>query len=279
MENNSKKGIVIGILITVVVIATIYLILSFTNVVNFSSKSNSKDSKNGIVLPNGNSITLDMLIGTYTWSKNYTNEYGNNIKLNVTLVLNADGTATYNASDGASYEATRGTYKLESNKIVYTREYYNYPNQENSKFDDDNNKTEIFEIVNKDTLQNTFNNQVTELKKQENVSLDTLIGTYTWSKNYTNEYGNNVKLNVTLVLNADGTATYNASDGASYEATKGTYKLENNKIVYTREYYNYPNQENSKFDDDNNKTEKFDIIDKNTLQNSFNDQVTELKKQ
>ena len=227
MDKNNKKGIIIGVLITVVIIGAIYLILSLTN-----------DSV----------ITKDMLYGTYKWSKEYTNEYGSNLKLNVTLVLNEDGTATYNAGDGYSAEATKGTYKFENNKIVYTREYYNYPNQENSKFDDDNNKTEFFKVIDKNTLQNTFNDQLTELKKQGNVtsnnnSISKFVGTYKYTYSFTqNDVPEDsgcktINLNATLELKADGTFTYgrgaNCSGG---ESANGTYSINDNKIyLYNQE--------------------------------------------
>ena len=221
-------------------------------------------------------VTDEMLVGVYKWSKTYTNSHGDKINLKVTLVLNDDGTAAYEASDGLAYEATKGTYTFESNKIIYTREYYNYPGQETTPFEEDN-KIEIFEVLGKGILQNTFNDYNTELKKQSKVTKDMLVGTYSWSKTYTNSYGNKINLNVSLVLNSNGTATYEAGDGSAYEATKGTYKYENGKIIYTREYYNYSGQENTPFEE-SNKIEIFEVINGNTLQNTFNDQVTELKK-
>ena len=271
MDKNNTKGIIIGVLISIIIIGAICAILNATNVVSFSSKHNSKNMNDGNAV-----VDIKAFYGTYKWHKYYTNEEGIDIRLNVKLVLNEDGTATYDAGDGYSYEATKGTYKLVDGKFVYTREYYNYENQENGVFDEPN-KTETFEIIDKNTLQNSFNHQTTELKKQEEITKEKIAGTYTWSKNYTNQYGNEIKLNVKLVLNTDGTATYNAGDGYSAEATKGTYNLLDDKIIYTRKYYNYENHENGVFEEPN-KTETFEIIDKDTLQNVFNDQVTELRK-
>lgn len=177
MENKNNKGLIVGLLIGIIIMLVIFIILVVTNTISLTAKTNSAitnddnqsaneieeldlndDSDDGI-------ITVDMLYGTYNWNKNYTNEAGNDINLKVILVLNSDGTANYEASDGYSYESTKGTYKYENNQIIYTREYYNYPNQDNSKFEEDN-KVENFEVINENTLQNNFYDQLTELIKQ-----------------------------------------------------------------------------------------------------------------
>ncbi len=122
-----------------------------------------------------------------------------------------------------------------------------------------------------------------------NISIGDLYGTYNWSKNIDSIVaGSNgpetitTKLNIELTLNQDGTATYSASNGQESEKTKGSFKYEDNKIIYTREYYNYQGTNGTNVDepynDENSKTEVFTVIDKNTLQNTYYDQLTELKK-
>lgn len=110
-------------------------------------------------------ITVSDLYGSYSWEKPYTNDLGNQLKYTVNLVLNSDGTATYLAGNGLDAEQTRGTYIYNDGKVIYTREYYNYENGQNDVYTD-TNKTETFIVINKNTLQNTYYNQTTTLKKQ-----------------------------------------------------------------------------------------------------------------
>ena len=236
----------LGILLTIVILLGIYLIIGPEKIKNFFTNNGSNDIMEPSSLVTENFVVNDSLVGTYKWNKNYTNEHGNNINLNVTLVLNEDGTAIYEAGDGYAFEATKGTYIYESDKVIYTREYYNYPNQENSKFDDENNKTEIFEVVNNDTLQNTFNNQVTELRKSNtsnNQMLSALVGKYEYTYSFIQSDVSDdnecktINLNETLELNADETFTYgrgaNCSGG---ENASGTYSINDNKIyLYNNE--------------------------------------------
>ena len=62
------------------------------------------EQKNDNEVSNDDNIVKEDLYGTYSWNKSYVNEYGNNMNLKVTLVINSDGTATYEESDGYSYE-------------------------------------------------------------------------------------------------------------------------------------------------------------------------------
>ena len=109
-------------------------------------------------------ITVEELVGTYTWEKNYGS--GTEMKYKVTLVLNSDGTATHDASSGLEHEATRGSYVYKDGKIIYTREYYNYyQNTTDVEYEDEDYKNEVFVVVDENTLQNTYYNQETLLKK------------------------------------------------------------------------------------------------------------------
>lgn len=122
----------------------------------------------------------------------------------------------------------------------------------------------------------------TQSTTNDEISIADLYGTYTWEKNYTNESGIQMNLKIKLVLNSDGTATYEASNGMEAEQTKGKFVYENGKITYTREYYNYNGTNgittNEAYTDENSKTETFTVIDKNTLQNTYYNQTTALKK-
>lgn len=125
-------------------------------------KENSQSTTNG-------KISIADLYGTYSWEKNYINENGVQMNLKIKLVLNSDGTATYDASSGMETEKTKGLFVYENGKVTYTREYYNY-NETNSTttneaYTDQNNKTETFTVIDKDTLENTYYDQPTTLKK------------------------------------------------------------------------------------------------------------------
>ena len=153
------KNAIIVILSLLVIGLGSYIIFDKVTGKNVNSNNNIKETEN-------EEYSIDNFVGIYSWSKKYTNEYGNELNLNITLKLNSDGTAEYKAGSGYAYESTIGTYKLVDNeKIVYTREYYNYDNQEKTVYDDLNNKVEEFTIIDASTLQNTYYNQKTELKK------------------------------------------------------------------------------------------------------------------
>ena len=117
----------------------------------------------------GDEISVYDLYGTYLWTKNFKKTVGGvenvDVVYKVELTLNSDGTAIYMASDGMSAEQTRGSYKYENGKIIYIREYNNYPSDQ-SVYNDKNSKTEIFDVINTNTLQITYKDQLTELKKQ-----------------------------------------------------------------------------------------------------------------
>jgi len=172
MEQNKNNSGVIVLLVVVIFILTILCVLFATDTITFNSKTtknnNDVEDKNTTTTNNGeedNKIDISMLYGTYTWSKSYTNADGKEVNLNIKLVLNSDGTATYNASDGYESEMTKGSFVYQDMKVIYTREYYNYPGQENSKYDEENSKTEIFNVVDKNTLQNVYREQQTSLIK------------------------------------------------------------------------------------------------------------------
>ena len=116
-----------------------------------------------------------------------------------------------------------------------------------------------------------------EVSNDDNIVKEDLYGTYSWNKSYVNEYGNNMNLKVTLVINSDGTATYEESDGYSYESTKGSYVYDDDKIIYTKEYYNYEGQNNDLYNEED-KTETFIVVDASTLKNTYRDQEVSLKK-
>jgi len=179
MKNETNKNIIIAILIVIVIILSILVVLFATDVITFNSANNKLDSSNEVIKEenededveqenDNENINIVDLYGTYNWEKTYVNEYNNTMNLKVKLVLNADGSATYDESDGYSYEATKGTFVYENNKIIYTKEYFNYngANGQNtdSKYTDENN-IEEFMILDKNTLQNVYHDQTTSLKK------------------------------------------------------------------------------------------------------------------
>ncbi|MBR3362851.1 MAG: hypothetical protein IKG40_02880 [Bacilli bacterium] len=121
---------------------------------------------------NDDEIVITDLYGTYTWTKKYeANVSGPNLEAtyttyNIKLVLNSDGTATYDASNGLEAEQTKGSFSYENGKIIYTREYYNYDTSgPKDVYNSGDDKIETFVVVDKDTLQNTYYDQITALKK------------------------------------------------------------------------------------------------------------------
>ncbi len=158
-------------------------------------------------------------------------------------------------------------------------------------YDKKNNENKITEYKNQI---NDLEKQVKDLKKQikeykensekvespktnDEITLKDLYGTYKWEKSYTNEYGSKLNLQIQLVLNPDGSATYDAGSGYEAEQTKGSYIFKDGKIIYTREYYNQDNGINDSYTNPD-KTVTFTVVDKNTLQNIYYDQTTSLKK-
>lgn len=162
------KNTIIAILVVLVLGLGGYLVYDKVIDKNKEEIKNEDDNKIFDDL-DSEEITVEELVGTYTWEKNYTNTYGNEYKYKITLVLNLDGTATYYASSGYEEEATRGSYVYQDGIIIYTREYYNYSDQNNNQIEvqypDENNNNEIFIIVDKNTLITTYYNQKTLLNK------------------------------------------------------------------------------------------------------------------
>ena len=152
MEN--KKNIIIILL--VIVIAILSGVIVYSKIVDKEETLNEEQLSE--------EVTPQMLYGTYTWEKAYTTEDGKQLDLKLKLVLNSDGTAIYNASNGYEEEATKGKFVYEDSKIIYTREYYNY-NDSNEIYNDTNNKIEKFEVIDKDTLKNVYYGQSTSLTK------------------------------------------------------------------------------------------------------------------
>lgn len=277
MENkkNMNKGI-IALLVVIIVILVVLCVLFATGTIKF--KNNQQEN---------NSI----FVNTSKYYQYYIS-YNEHEYYSAEIELNPDGSARYrSAGTGAGGIFQIGTYQIINNKLVLSlldENTYICGTDNNGNPNKDCYSTREYEILENDSLLNKENNQTFVSVNKANLkymnettnelSVDMLYGTYTWSKKYTNEYGNEINLNVKLVLNSDGTATYNASNGYDAEATKGTYKYENKQIIYTREYYNYDNQENTVYNDNNNRIETFNVIDKNTLQNTYNDQQTNLTK-
>ena len=157
-----KKNIFIIILAILVLGLGGYLV--YDKVIDKDVKEEVKE-ESGKQEEENKEITLDDLYGTYTWEKSYGS--GTNMKYKVTLVLNSDGTAAHDASTGLEHEATRGSYVYKDGKIIYTREYFNYyQNDNDGVYEDEEHKTETFIVIDKNTLQNTYYNQQTSLKKE-----------------------------------------------------------------------------------------------------------------
>ena len=107
---------------------------------------------------------------------------------------------------------------------------------------------------------NTMNNEIKQLKKKLNeykqeveknecsFDLKDLYGTYYGEKEHPNNKLFTHKVELTLKENNE--ATLHQSDGASSSFTTGSYKCENNRIIYTPLYYDYENQEKSKYNQD-----------------------------
>ncbi len=185
MEQEKNKNGVIILLAVLVVILTVLCVLFATGTISFkSNETNNNTSDNNQVTDNSNNqvtdnsnnqevnqnnIALASLYGTYKYDYEYTNSYGNKVHLKLELTLNSDGTAIYSESDGYAADKTRGTYTYENNKITYTRQYHVASNVDSANSTDteytDGNPTEIFTVVDENTLQNTYRDQNTSLKK------------------------------------------------------------------------------------------------------------------
>ena len=81
------------------------------------------------------SFDLKDLYGTYYGEKEHPNNKLFTHKVELTLKENNE--ATLHQSDGASSSFTTGSYKCENNRIIYTPLYYDYENQEKSKYNQD----------------------------------------------------------------------------------------------------------------------------------------------
>ena len=164
---NKKNGLII---VLVIIIAILCLFVGWLLGEKFSNKeSELLDNSTSNTEKKYDKITVDMLYGTYTWEKKYINDFGSELNLKIKLVLNSDGTATYNATSGYEEEATKGTFIYENGQIKYTKEYYNYNGTNGQNYDevytDNNSKIETFVVIDKDTLQNTYYNNITSLTK------------------------------------------------------------------------------------------------------------------
>lgn len=131
---------------------------------------------------------------------------------------------------------------------------------------------------------NPNDNSIVNNTSEEDEDIQNIYGSYSFSKNHINEYNNGLKLSVKITLNEDNTATYEASTGYDVEKTKGSYLIENKKITYNKEYYNYDAKNgqinDAKYDDLNTKTLTFTIIDNNTIKqdSNYHNQEVILKK-
>lgn len=173
MEKNSNKGLlaVIIVMFLVIVGLVVYIVMnSADKKEKVDNKEEVKEENNSIVeeTETSDEIKEEDLSGTYYWEKSYVNEYGNEMNLKVKLVLDSDGSATYDASSGYDYESTEGTFIYNEGKIIYTREYFNYDGGSKEKYTD-SNKTVSFSVIDQNTLQHTYHENVTELKKQKSV--------------------------------------------------------------------------------------------------------------
>ena len=141
------------------------------------------------------------------------------------------------------------------------------------------NKAE--DIINdvQDKIEDGFENK--DNMNDDSYKIDDFYGEYKWQKQYTGGVNNaELTYKIELKLNSDGTASYSASDGMASDSTTGSFKLEDNKIIYTKKYYNYNNGNttNKKEVTEDDKIVTFDIIDKNTLKINYYNQIAELKK-
>lgn len=175
----NKNVLVIVILLLIILVLVSYILYdNFTNTSettsnaitnNVNTTSNTIENiTNNIDTINNQEPNLQDLYGTYSWEQTLESDTVEAVTLKCVLVLNPDGTATYQTSDSMVFESTKGTYKYEDNKIVYTKEYLNYEGQEPTVYDDSATKTEVFSVVDKDSLQNTYHDNQITLVKSEN---------------------------------------------------------------------------------------------------------------
>ncbi len=173
MENQKNNSGLIALVIVLFLLVLglggyiIYDKVLSTKETHIEDNSTNDDKSNQEI--NQKNITLANLYGTYKYDYEYTNDYGNKVHLELELSLNSDGTATYLESDGYVADKTRGTYTYENNKIIYTRQYHVASNIDSANSVDteytDGNPTEIFTIIDENTLQNTYRDQTASLKK------------------------------------------------------------------------------------------------------------------
>ena len=175
-------------------------------------------------------------------------------------------------------------YMLASDKIEMEEKTNTLEGQISSLQDTTNTLQEQFNTIitgntTSEENQNTVNSNSTSDNSNQTTngnSSNNIEGTFSWSQNYTVESGINVTYRLVLKLHSDGTAEYSESDGMSAGETRGTYVYENNKITYTKLYYNYEDSNNSEYTDENSKTEVFTVVANNTLQTTFNGQTANL---
>ncbi len=132
---------------------------------------NKKENTNINVTPNttnntsnsSKAISDEELIGTYSWTSGSENDEESNSK--VELILKDDGKAEYNTKE----ENTLGYFQRRDNSIVYVREYHNPGDSEalldDFKITDNVNLTEVFDIINSNTLKGVYNSEEITLKK------------------------------------------------------------------------------------------------------------------
>ena len=142
---------------------------------------------------------LDAFAGTWVGK----NAYG----VTVTIVINGDGTGTYN--DGAF------TYTISGNKLSFTYNYEDY----SLNGDPSTNKVSVMWTYDYSDMPEF--DVVREAKEESN--LDAFAGTWVGK----NAYG----VTVTIVINGDGTGTYNGGEF--------TYTISGNKLSFTYNYEDY----------------------------------------
>lgn len=149
-KNNGMLTAIIVLLVLVIVGLVIYIVYSTSSKTECNCDNCAETTVN-----NDNSedeeITLKDLVGTYTWSSQYTNDDQTECELTATLILKEDHTATYEYNDCSENVKTTGSYNYIDDEVVYTA---------------DNSET-IFDVLNKDTLekQTVLKNKIVRLTK------------------------------------------------------------------------------------------------------------------
>ena len=126
-KNNSKGGLVIGILIGIIIMLVVGIGLFVTNTVSF--KANSNDLESGNVTEDSessnksnNSYTYSQMKGLYTYESNDNNENGELAPVVNKLYLYEDGRFVYMLPVRTPYGYI-GNYVIENNKIILNYEY------------------------------------------------------------------------------------------------------------------------------------------------------------